>query len=133
MRTAQLLLASLVAITPAEAQRATAAQPATGSVSGRVTSVNGVPLRGAEVRVRDPDGRENRLTTTDEQGRYQVDNLLPGTWSVSAAKGGYLTQQYGQRGPLSAGETLTLGARQRVVANFVLRPGGAVAGRLFDE
>ena len=41
--------------------------PATGTVRARVTSANGVPLRGAEVRVRDPNGRENRVVTTDEE------------------------------------------------------------------
>ena len=75
-------------------------------------------MRGAEVRVRDPNGRENRLATTDEDGRYQVDNLLPGTWSVSAAKGGYITQQYGQPHASSAAPPITLTARQRVEANF---------------
>jgi hypothetical protein len=136
-RTALLVLATLAVAPTAGAQRGAeaprAAVPATGTVRGRVTSANGVPLRGAEVRVRDPNGRENRLATTDEQGRYQVNNLVPGTWSVSAAKGGYITQQYGQRGPFSAAQPITLAARQRVDANFVLRPGGAIAGRLFDE
>jgi hypothetical protein len=137
MRTALFLLVTLAALPvgaqgpPQRAPQATV--PATGSVRGRVTSANGVPLRGAEVRVRDPNGRENRLVTTDEEGRYEVNNLVPGTWSVSAAKGGYITQQYGQRGPFSAAQPITLAARQRVDASFVLRPGGAIAGRLFDE
>jgi len=133
-----LMLAGLVASPATAAQRPDRTGPArpgsaTGAVHGRVTGPNGVPLRGAEVRVRDPNGRENRLATTDEEGHYQVDNLLPGTWNVSAAKGGYITQQFGQRGPFSAAQPITLAARQRAEANFVLRPGGAVAGRLFDE
>ena len=102
-------------------------------MSGRVTGPNGVPLRGAEVRVRDPNGRENRLATTDEKGAIEVDNLLPGTWSVSAAKSGYITQHYRQRNPFSAPETVTLAARQRVDVRFILRRGGAIAGRLVDE
>ena len=108
-----LMLAGLVASPATAAQRPDRTGPArpgsaTGAVHGRVTGPNGVPLRGAEVRVRDPNGRENRLATTDEEGRYQVDNLLPGTWSVSAAKGGYITQQFGQRGPFSAASRLRL-------------------------
>ena len=83
----------------------------TGTVRGRVTSTTGVPLRGAEVRVRDPNGRENRLVTTDEEGRFEVVNLVPGSWTVSAAKGGFLTQQYGQRGPFSAPQMIPV-ARQ---------------------
>jgi hypothetical protein len=134
VRTALFLVSlSAAPLVGAQGPPPPATAPATGSVRGRVTSASGVPLRGAEVRVRDPNGRENRLATTDEQGRYQVDNLVPGAWSVSAAKGGYITQQYGQRGPFSAAQPLTLAARQRVDANFVLRPGGAIAGRLFDE
>jgi hypothetical protein len=144
MRTALLLLAIVVDVAPSYAQRAGGAPAvtvaATGSVRGRVTAANGVPLRGAEVRVRDPNGRENRLATTDEEGRYQVDNLVPGEWSVSASKGGYITQQYDprgssptERGPFPMPPTTTIAARQRVEINFALRRGGAVAGRLFDE
>ena len=131
-RTALFLLASVLAVPAAEAQRSEPTAT-TGTIRGRVTSANGVPVRGAEVRVRDPNGRENRLATTDEEGRYQVDNLVPGEWSVSAAKGGFITQQYGQRGPFSTAQPITLAARQRLDAHFVLRPGGAIAGRLFDE
>ena len=133
-RTALLLLIGLAAGPPvANAQRANEPVPATGIVRGRVTDANGVPLRGAEVRVRDPNGRENRLVTTDEGGRFEVVNLVPGAWTASAAKGGYLTQQYGQRRPFSAPQTITLAARERVEVNFVLQRGGAIAGRLFDE
>ena len=130
-----LLLAALVAIPTFAAQRSGPAQqgPATGTVSGRVTGPNGVPLRGAEVRLRDPNGRENRLATTDENGAFEVTNLPPGTWSVSAAKSGYITQHYQQRNPFSAPETVTLAARQRVDVRFILRRGGAIAGRLVDE
>jgi protocatechuate 3,4-dioxygenase beta subunit len=110
-----------------------AAVPAAGSVRGRVTGPNGVPLRGAEVRVRDPNGRENRLATTDENGAYEVVNLVPGTWNVSAAKGGYVTQYFQQRSPFAAPQTVTVNARQRAEVNFTLRRGGAIAGRLFDE
>jgi hypothetical protein len=132
--TALVLLVNLAAAASA-AQRGSepAPVPATGVVRGRVTSANGVPLRGAEVRVRDPNGRDNRLVTTDEEGRFEVGNLMPGSWTVSAAKGGFLTQQYGQRGPFSAPRTIALTAGQRVDANFMLQRGGAIAGRLFDE
>ena len=135
-RAALLLWIMMAAVPPhANAQRGSepVPVPATGIVRGRVTGANGVPLRGAEVRVRDPNGRENRLVTTDEEGRFEVGNLVPGSWTVSAAKGGFLTQQYGQRGPFSAPQTITLTAGQRATANFMLQRGGAIAGRLFDE
>ena len=135
-RTALFLMIGLAAASPlASAQRSNdpAPVPATGVVRGRVTNASGVPLRGAEVRVRDPNGRENRLVTTDEDGRFEVVNLVPGSWTASAAKGGYLTQHFGQRGPFSAPRTIALAARQRVEVNFVLQRGGAIAGRLFDE
>jgi hypothetical protein len=110
-----------------------AAIQATGSVRGRVTGPNGVPLRGAAIRVRDANGRENRLATTDEYGAYEVVNLAPGTWSVSAAKGGYVTQYFQQGSPFAAPQTIAVNARQRAEAHFILRRGGAIAGRLFDE
>ena len=106
---------------------------ATAVISGRVVAVTGGPVRGAEVRVRDANGRDNRLITTDGAGRFEVRDLTPGQWTVRASKAGYITQSFGQRHPLEQPETVTLENGQRFVADLVLMRGGAIGGRVIDE
>ena len=64
---------------------------ATGSISGTVRTPAGTPVRGAEVMVVGPDG--TRRTTTDSSGRFEVDNLKPGRYSVHAESQGAKTLQ----------------------------------------
>ena len=106
---------------------------ATAVISGRVVAATGGPLRGAEVRVRDANGRDSRLITTDNAGRFEVRDLTPGQWTVKASKAGYITQAFGQRHPLEQPETVTLENGQRFVADLVLMRGGAIGGRVVDE
>ena len=111
----------------------------TSVVRGRVTSVTGAIIRGAEVRAREVNGRENRLVTTDDTGAYEIRDLVPGSWNITASKTGFITQQYGQKRPFSAAEPLNVGERQtapgqlhaeprrchqRARARRVRRPGG---------
>jgi len=65
---------------------------ATSVVRGRVTSITGGVIRGAEVRAREVNGREARLVTTDDTGGYEIRNLLPGSYNVTASKTGFITQ-----------------------------------------
>ena len=73
---------------------------ATGVIRGRVlAAATGAPIRGAQVRLRDPGGRDFRLTTTDDQGQFDVRDLTPGEWTVIASKAGFVSQQAGQTSP----------------------------------
>ncbi|MCC9075203.1 SBBP repeat-containing protein [Litorilinea aerophila] len=56
-------------------------EPATHSVSGRVTNANGAPLSG--VTITDDAGH---TTTTDGDGRYTLSGLAEGTYTVTPAK-----------------------------------------------
>ncbi len=100
---------------------------------GIVISTTGAIIRGAEVRAREVNGRENRLVTTDDRGIYEIRDLIPGSWNITASKTGFITQQYGQRRPFSAPEPLTVGERQTAQANFTLSRAGAISGRVLDE
>ena len=106
---------------------------AAGIVRGRVATTTGAPIRGAEVRVRYEDGRDHRFATTDGDGYYEIRDLLPGSYSVTASKSGFLHQQHGQRRAFDAPETITLTERGDVTANFALARAGAIAGRVFNE
>ena len=43
------------------------------------------------------------MTTTDEQGRFELKELVGGRYTVTASKGGFVSLQYGQRRPSERG------------------------------
>jgi Carboxypeptidase regulatory-like domain len=58
-----------------------------GSIGGVVTDVNGGALPNAKVTV---EGQQASTTTqTNDQGVYKVDNLLPGTYTVTVEQAGF--------------------------------------------
>jgi hypothetical protein len=71
---------------------------------------------------------------TDIRGAFEVTDVPPGSYSMTAARAGYLTVQYGQRRPREAGRTLEVREGQ-VVENvdFALPRGAVLAGRIVDE
>jgi hypothetical protein len=80
---------------PAAAQRGQGAGPirdgssltatGAGTIAGRVTAArSGAPPR--RVEILDGNGRENRLVTTDEDGRFALRDLTPGPWTVTASE-----------------------------------------------
>jgi hypothetical protein len=106
----------------------------TASIRGLVTSADtNSPVRRAQVRATSPDTRSSRLSTTDADGRFELRDLPAGRWTISAAKGGFVTQQFGQRHPFEAVEPIDLADGQRITANFTLSRGSAITGRVSDE
>src|SRR5262249_59257902 len=54
------------------------ARTGTATLRGHVVaSDTGQPLRKAQVRIMAPDLRENRLTSTDAEGKYEFKEVLP--------------------------------------------------------
>ncbi len=78
MRAAAAASASLalvfLASVPASAQR--------GAIVGRVLDTDGVALPGVTVEAVGPAQVEPRLEVTDREGRYRVDGLPPGRYTV---------------------------------------------------
>ena len=106
----------------------------TSSIRGLVTAGDtNTPLRRAQVTALSPETRSSRSATTDATGRFELLNLPAGRWTVTAAKGGFVSQQYGQRRAFESVEPLDLGDGQRVTANFTLPRGGVITGRITDE
>ena len=91
------------------------------------------PVRRAQVRATSPDTRSARLSTTDADGRFELKDLPAGRWTISATKGGFVTQQFGQRHPFEAVEPIELQDGQRFSANFTLSRGSVITGRVSDE
>jgi hypothetical protein len=106
----------------------------TASIRGLVTSADtNSPVRRAQVRATSPETRSARLGTTDADGRFELKDLPAGRWTIQASKGGFVTQQFGQRHPFESVEPIELADGQRLTANFTLSRGSVITGRVSDE
>lgn len=110
-------------------------QTGTAIIRGRVFAVDtGAPLRRAQVRLSAPTLREQRMTSTDTEGRYEFKELAAGRYNLAASKGSYVTMNYGQRRPFEPGKPLEIADGQTIEkVDFTLPRGGVVTGRVFDE
>jgi hypothetical protein len=117
--------------------RDNAQAPRTGKaiVRGRVVAADsGQPLRKAQVRITSNEFRENRMTTTDADGKYEFKELPAGRYNVQASKGSYVQLQYGQLRPFEPGKPLEVLEAQTVEkVDFALPKGGVITGRILDE
>src|SRR5437867_4178695 len=107
----------------------------TAQVRGRVFDASaGKPLRRAQIRLTSADFRQNFLTASDEQGRYEFKDLPAGRYSLNVSKGGYVTLSYGQTRPFESGRPIEVHDTQIVEkVDFSLPRGAVITGRLVDE
>jgi hypothetical protein len=117
------------------ARDATSASPATGSasISGTVVSDDErrMPLRRVVLTLSRVGGADQRQTATDDRGRYLFEHLAGAVYTISAAKGGYVTTSYGAARPGQPASPIPLAEGQRFAANALpLMRGGVIAGRL---
>src|SRR5256885_7470386 len=120
---------------PQAPARDSAAKTGTARIRGHVLAAeSGTPLRKAQVRVTSPELRENRVTTTDAQGAYELKELPAGRYLVTASKGSFVTLQFGQTRPLQQGRPIeVLDGQTMEKIDFALPRGGIVTGRVVDE
>jgi hypothetical protein len=64
----------------------------TGKLHGTVIDPEGAPLAGATVEARRPDTGFMRQAVTDEEGRYAIDLLPPGTFELKVGYAGLRTE-----------------------------------------
>jgi hypothetical protein len=114
---------------------ASSTKPGTATLRGHVVAADtGQPIRKAQVRVMAAEVRENRMTTTDADGRFEFKLLPAGRYNVSASKGSYVGLQYGQQRPFEPGKPLEILDGQTVEkVDFALPRGGVITGRILDE
>lgn len=119
----------------AQPPRDTSARTGTSRIRGRVIAADtGEPLRRAIVRAFAPELRENRMTTTDAQGAYELKDLPAGRYTVTVNKGSYISLQYGQTRPNQPGRPLQILDGQSVEkVDFALPHGSVITGRVVDE
>jgi hypothetical protein len=105
-----------------------------GSIAGRVlTADTGRPVKRARVTV-SGGGRGGRVTTTDDQGRYQVTDLPAGTYTITGSKNGFVDAIYGQRRPQQPGTPVPIADAQAAAGlDLRLTRGGVITGRVLDE
>ena len=107
----------------------------TAIIRGHVLAADsGQPLRKAQVRIVSGELRENRLATTDGDGKYEFKEVVAGRYNVSATKGSYVSLQYGQQRPFEPGKPLEILAAQTLEkVDFSLPRGAVITGRVLDE
>ena len=107
----------------------------TARIRGRVVAAEtGNPLQRAQIRVMAPELRQGRNAVAGADGRYEIDNLPPGRYSIFVVKPGFIELQFGQKRAFESGRPLDL--KEGQVADridFALPRGGVIAGRLTDE
>ncbi len=112
----------------------------TARIRGRVFAADtGKPVAGAivtlvDTRAANPNERQGRWIRTDADGRWEVQDLRPGAYMLSASKAGYLKIEYGQKRPFERGKSVDVAAGQVLdKVDLALPRGGALTGRVFDE
>ena len=101
-----LLAALLAAVAPA------AAQSTTGTISGRITDQQGVPVPGVIVQAVSPETGFERTDVTDEAGTFRLAALPVGSYDVRADLTGF--QRFEARG-------VTVNIARTVAMDIVLR------------
>ncbi|HYE86396.1 MAG TPA: carboxypeptidase-like regulatory domain-containing protein [Vicinamibacterales bacterium] len=107
----------------------------TAVLKGQVIAAGtGTPIRRAQVRAMSMEGRGGGVTSTDNEGNFEIRELAAGRYNVSASKGGFVMGQFGQRRPGDPGTPIDLGEGQRAEkVNFILSRGGVIAGKIVDD
>src|SRR5262249_25962061 len=77
---------------------------------------------------------ESRLATTDGSGRYEFTQVRAGRYNLNAAKGSYVSLQYGQQRPFEPGKPVEVLEGQTIERlDFSLPRGAVTPGRVLDE
>src|SRR6185369_901614 len=106
----------------------------TGVLRGQVMASTGVPIRRAQVRAMSMEGAGGGVTSTDNEGRYEIKDLPAGRFNITASKGGFVTGQFGQRRPTDPGTPIELTDGQTAEkVNFTLSRGSVIAGKIVDD
>ena len=131
-----LVLALTMAAAQQPAARDTAVRPdaAAAVIRGRVTvAATGQPLHRVRVTL-NTQNPNPPSAVTDTRGLFEITGVPPGSYSLSAARAGYLSVQYGQRRPREPGRTIQVKSGDVIGGiDLALVKGGVLSGRVTDE
>ncbi len=107
----------------------------TAVIKGQViVGGTGTAVRRAQVRAMSMEGRGGGVTSTDNNGAFEIKDLPAGRYTVTVMKGGYAQAQFGQRRPGDPGTPIDLADGQTAEkVNFILSRGGVIAGTIVDD
>jgi hypothetical protein len=88
------------------------------TISGLVTDQTGARIRGARITLTNVDTTENRAVTTNQNGSYEIDQIVPGKYALEAIAPGF--QPWRQPG-------IQISDSQPAIADIKLKVGGSSA------
>lgn len=90
----------------------------TVTITGKITDPNGQAVAGASVTATQVETGIERVVTTNDEGRFQIVQLPPGTYNVKSTSGGF---------GINEKQGLATIAGQNVQLDFALSPAGVRA------
>ncbi len=90
------------------------AQVSMATLRGTVQDQSGAPLAGSAVMVKNLETGLGRTVSSDAEGQFEIQRLVPGTYEVQASQAGFVSRLQ---------EGLELGAEQLVTLDLVLERG----------
>jgi hypothetical protein len=125
-----LLASSLQQLPPRDALPASA----TGIVRGRVVSAaTGTPLHRVRVTLNGPV-QNPPTAVSDVRGEFEILDVPPGTYTITATRAGYLPIQYGQPRPREISRTLRVGQGITIdKVELAMHRGAVLAGQVTDD
>ena len=104
-------------------------------VEGQVLNVvTGEPVRKANLTLRPDAGGTNLKAASDNEGKFTIENIQPGRYTLAGDRQGFVTQQYGASRPAGPGTILELKESQVLKGiAFKLTPQGIIAGKVLDD
>jgi protocatechuate 3,4-dioxygenase beta subunit len=104
-----------------------------GQISGTVKDQAGEPVRRAKVTI-SGDMRLDRMTVTDDEGRFAFASLPAGRFTVTAEKAGYPQVSYGAKRAYRPGAGLFLQEGEHATGiALTLARGAVLTGTVYDE
>lgn len=130
------LMVTAMAVPPSQQRDVTRPiEVGTASVSGRVMTSGDTPqpVRRAIVSLYGDDQPLGHHTVTDDQGRFTIEQLVAGKYSLSAKRPSFVTVAYGATRPGWPGTPIMVEGGQHLVDLDVrLTPGAVIAGAVRD-
>ena len=128
-----LLLLHAASISAIQQPIASAAEEADEkpAIAGLVLSATtNEPLRKVLLRLKNTKHQEaERDIITDAMGHFEIKSIEPGRYHLEASRSGFVTQEFGQSGPGSAGTILSLRPGEHLLdISFKLLPAAVMAG-----
>jgi hypothetical protein len=120
-----LVLLSVLTIAQ-QAQPPRDAAPASAAAAGQ-------PLHRVRITLNGPV-QNPPTAVTDTRGEFELTDVPPGSYTLTATRAGYLTVEYGQRRPREVGRTIEVRPGAAIEKIEMALPRGSVlAGRVTDE